>query len=42
MFRRGRRVVLEFASGLRMAARNREQQKKCQEKSAPENIFSFS
>jgi hypothetical protein len=35
-------VVLEFGSGLRMAARNREQQKKCQEESATENIFSLS
>jgi hypothetical protein len=34
-------VVLEFGGGLRLAASGREQQNKCQEKTAEESRFSF-
>ena len=37
-----RRVVLEFAGGLRMTLKSGEQQKKCQQKTATKNILSFS
>jgi hypothetical protein len=41
VFRKVDRAVREFGGSLRMAARNREQQKKYQKKSATENPFSF-